>query len=107
MLAYTPSELREKLERGDDLLLLDVRMEAELAVVCLDGATHVPLHELEQNLDRLAPWRNREVVTVCHHGVRSAMAQAFLRARGFTNVKNLIGGIDAYAQQADPALARY
>lgn len=107
MLAYTATELREKLERGDDLLLLDVRTEEELAVARLDGAMHVPLHQLERGLEDIASWRDREVVTVCHHGVRSAMAQAFLRAHGFTDVKNLIGGIDAYARQADTALARY
>ena len=63
--------------------------------------------ELEDRVDELSDWRNKEIVVMCHHGVRSQLAQSFLRHMGFQHVRNLTGGIDAYAREADPVVNRY
>lgn len=100
-------ELRGKRAAGDAFLLLDVRTAEELDIVRLDPCMHIPLHELEGALDRLEPWRDREIIVMCHHGTRSGMAQEYLCGRGFLRVRNLVGGIDAYAARVDSALPRY
>jgi len=100
-------ELKEKLDAKANFLLLDVRTEAELEIVALPQAKHIPLHELEQRLDDIDAWREKEVICMCHHGGRSAMAQHLLLKKGFTDVKNLPGGIHAYALEIDPDLPTY
>ena len=100
-------ELKEKLDRKEDFVLLDVRTDEELDIVKIEGCKHIALHELEASLGELDPFRDKEIVCMCHHGGRSAMAQHFLLSHGFKNVKNLPGGIHAYALQIDPSLATY
>ena len=100
-------ELKEKLARGDDFVLLDVRTEEELAIVKIEGCVHIALHELEAGVGQLAGDKEREILCLCHHGGRSAMAQRFLLSAGFKDVKNVPGGIHAYAEQVDPSLATY
>lgn len=100
-----PRELAERLARGDSVCVLDVREHEELAIVRLAGATHVPLRELPGRLKELDA--SAEVVCLCHHGMRSAHAAAFLTSQGFERVLNLEGGIDAWALEVDPKLARY
>lgn len=85
--------------------ILDVREGWELALCSLAGAQHIPLGELAARLEELD--RGRTLVVVCHHGVRSRAAQAFLLAQGFRQVVNLSGGIDAWARRMDPSMAVY
>jgi rhodanese-related sulfurtransferase len=103
----TPQELAGMLERGEDFCLLDVRTVPELDCARIDASKHIPLNELPQRLDELSPWRDKTIVTLCHHGMRSQTAQEFLQAQGFARVKNLSGGIDAFAAEVDPSLERY
>ncbi|HRI86984.1 MAG TPA: rhodanese-like domain-containing protein [Candidatus Hydrogenedentes bacterium] len=103
----SPQELKAKLDRGEDFLLLDVRTEEEIAIASLPHSTHIRLDELEARLGELAGWKSKEVVAMCHHGVRSQMAQRFLASQGFTLVRNLTGGIDAYSAIADSKVPRY
>lgn len=103
----TVTELAEKLAHGEDFVLLDVRTDEELVIASVGAPTHIALHELPHRLDEIAPHRGREIVVMCHHGVRSAMARDFLREHGFECVRNLAGGIDAYADAVDPAMPRY
>lgn len=100
-------ELRDKRARNDEFLLLDVRTQHELDRVKLSPCTHVPLHDLENSLDKLAEWRNKEIIVMCHHGGRSSMAQDFLLSEGFQRVRNLTGGIHAYALSVDKSLPAY
>jgi len=100
-------DLKDKQDAKVDFLLLDVRTEEELEIVSLPGAKHIPLHELDQRLDEIDAWREKEVICMCHHGGRSAMAQHILLKKGFTNVANLVGGIHAYAITIDPDLPTY
>lgn len=97
-------ELKARLDRGENLVLLDVRNDYEFETVNLGGVL-IPLAELPKRFTELDPVR--ETVVFCHHGGRSAMAVQFLKKQGFTQVKNLLGGIDEWAASIDPSLPRY
>lgn len=100
-----PRQLAGRLTGPGAPLVLDVREAEELAIVRLEGALHVPLGELPARLSELDP--KLEIVCLCHHGGRSARAAGFLASRGFPRVLNLSGGIDRWALEVDPSLARY
>lgn len=100
-----PTDLKEKMENGEEVLLLDVREGWEHAKVRIPNALHIPLAQLPQKFSEID--REKNVVVYCHHGVRSLQACQFLQKMGFENVKNLHGGIDAYAVHADSSLPRY
>ena len=85
--------------------VLDVREDWEVRCCSLPGSVHIPLGELPTRLHELD--QRRRIVVLCHHGMRSRAAQAFLVGRGFTDVLNLAGGIDAWARNIDPAMATY
>lgn len=86
-------------------LLLDVRDPSEVRTAAIDGALHIPMNQVSARVHELP--RDREVIVMCHHGQRSERVAAMLRAKGFNNVKNLIGGIDAWSTDVDPSVARY
>ena len=103
-----PAQVRESLEKIADLLLLDIRRPDEFAKAHLEGATFIPMNELQTRLEpELSAYKSRPVVVFCHHGSRSLRATAFLRHHGFTNVHSLAGGIDAYSLLIDPSIPRY
>jgi adenylyltransferase/sulfurtransferase len=103
----TPAELKARLKREEPLRLIDVREADEWAIARLPGAELIPLSQFQQRgPEELSP--DEDIVLYCHHGMRSARAQAFLmKAKGFTNVQNLTGGIDAWATEIDPKMQRY
>mgnify|MGYP001080724026 CR=1 FL=1 len=101
----TPQELAARLKAGDDLLLLDVREPHELEISSLPGAQLIPLGQLAAQMDGLD--RTREIVLICRTGTRSTRALEVLTGAGFTHVKNLRGGINAWARAVDPSLAIY
>ena len=100
-----PRELRERLARGDDLLLLDVREPHEFEIAHLSGSVLIPRGELSARLDELDA--HRTIVCICHHGIRSLQAAAFLRGRDFPEVMDLEGGLDRWSIEVDPGLPRY
>ena len=104
-----PDELADELERGVPLVLLDVRETWEAEIATLPGASLLPLGSLESALENgftdLDP--TDPIVVYCHHGVRSATALETLERFGFTNVRHLEGGLDAWSRTVDPTLARY
>ncbi len=102
--AISVQELKERLDRGDDIFLLDVREPQEYQIVNL-GAHLIPLGELPARVNELDT--SREIVVHCHSGARSARAVAFLRQMGFKKVKNLAGGINQWAARIDPTMPRY
>lgn len=100
----TPKELKEKLDRGEKVNILDVREPQEIALATL-GGTAIPLGDLSRRFSELDP--SAEIVCLCHHGIRSAHAVGLLRHHGFTNVHNLVGGIDRWSIEIDPKVRRY
>lgn len=97
--------LARRLEDGEAYALLDVREPWEWEICRLAGALLIPLNELPARLTEVPA--GRPLVVLCHHGVRSRYAQAFLHARGYDGIINLEGGIAAWAEQVDPTMATY
>lgn len=98
-------DLKQRLARGDGLILLDVREPEELALARLPNVVHIPMGEIGGRLHELDP--DSEIVVICHHGIRSAQVAQFLAQRDFACVLNLSGGIDAWSATVDPTVPRY
>ncbi len=98
-------QLAEKLQMGEDIHLLDVREPHELEISQLEGADLIPLGQLAARLSELDS--ADEMVVFCKSGTRSARALELLASAGFRKVKNLSGGINAWAQEVDPSLPIY
>jgi len=92
-------------QQGEAITVLDVREPQEVAICALADSLHIPMNQVPGHLERL-PTEGR-VVVLCHHGIRSMQVTRFLHHMGHTNVQNLAGGIDAWARDVDPAMARY
>lgn len=101
----TPDELKERLGQPEPLVLLDVRQDWETRLCRLDHALHIPIEEIELRSEELDS--SAETVVYCHQGVRSAAVAEYLRGLGFSNVRNLAGGLDAWARSVDPSMRRY
>lgn len=86
-------------------LVLDVREPWEVALSALPGSTAIPMGQIPARADELDP--ARPVVCLCHHGMRSLKVAAFLESRGFSQVANLTGGIDAWSREVDPSCPVY
>lgn len=102
----TPRELKERLERGERIVVLDVREPYELDISRLPHPhLHIPMKEVLECVHTLNP--ADEIVVMCRSGERSAQITRLLRQMGFGKVKNLAGGINGYAQEVDPTLPTY
>jgi rhodanese-related sulfurtransferase len=93
----TVEELKDRLDKGETFNFLDVREEYEYDEDNL-GAKLIPLGELPDRLEEILDWKDQEVVVHCRSGARSGKAKAFMESQGFTNVRNVLGGIVAYNQ---------
>ncbi|HWV32002.1 rhodanese-related sulfurtransferase [Dyadobacter sp. BE34] len=96
----TVEELKERLEKGEDLHFYDVREEHEYEEDNL-GAILIPLGELPDHLDELEPLKDEEIIIHCRSGARSGKAARYLESQGFSNVRNVLGGILAYRELED------
>ena len=105
MREITPAGLKARLDGPERPLLLDVRQDWETRLCRLPDAVHIPIEEIELRTDELNP--QAEIVVYCHQGVRSAAVAEYLRQLGFRDVKNLAGGLDAWARAVDPTMRRY
>ncbi len=97
-------ELKEKIDKGEDFQLIDVREDFEYETSNLGGQL-IPLGGILIETDKIA--RDKDVVIMCRSGKRSAMAIQQLEQQGFTNLYNLYGGILAWAEDIDPSLDVY
>lgn len=104
----TPHDLARALEapEAERPVILDVRNPDEVRFVSLPGSLNVPMHELPARLDEVREVADRPVVVLCHHGVRSYQAAAFLDSVGIP-ASSLRGGIEAWAVDVDPRMRRY
>ncbi len=101
----TVQELKAKLDRGEKIVLIDVREPWEYNICKIPGAQLIPLGTLATEYKKLDP--NAEIVLHCHMGMRSMDATQFLLQQGFKNAKNLAGGINAWSLQIDSSVPRY
>jgi len=100
------AELKDRLLAGEDApFLLDVREPQEFAYCRIEGAMSIPLWELPRRSRELPD--GREIVAICHHGMRSLQAAAFLRHTLALDVMNLQGGVAAWAREVDPSMKQY
>jgi adenylyltransferase/sulfurtransferase len=100
----TVQELKQHLDAGDDIMILDVREPHEYQIANI-GGTLIPQNQVPQRLAEID--RNREIVVQCRSGARSQRIAEFLASQGYPNVKNLAGGILAWADQIDPTVTKY
>jgi rhodanese-related sulfurtransferase len=106
----TVEELAEKLANAtNEIQFIDVREPQELAIAKISGFTNLPLSEFVQWGERIHQDfdKDRETLVLCHHGMRSAQMCQWLATQGFTQVKNIVGGIDAYSSIVDPSVPHY
>ena len=102
----TSTELKQRLDNGDDIQLIDVREDYELAIAKIPGATHIPLAQVLARMDEIDP--SRETIVHCKMGGRSARAIDALQRSGFTGkLINLKGGIIGWSNEVDPTVAKY
>ena len=99
MQTITTTELKKRIDAGEHPNLLDVREDNERADFNI-GGRHVPLGKLQSmQLDDIEDWKDDEVILHCKAGARSMQAGMMLEMMGFKNVKNLVGGMNAWQQQ--------
>jgi rhodanese-related sulfurtransferase len=105
MKTISVQELNQRLQSGETQpFLLDVREPHEFSYCHIAGSINLPM-QVPARLAELDP--ARETVVICHHGMRSGQVANFLISRGFTDISNLTGGVEAWAVQVDPAMPRY
>lgn len=106
MRRFTPSELHSYLDSSTEQpLLLDVREPWEYETCHIEGSTLIPMGQIQFTYEQLD--KSRETVVICHHGIRSRAVALFLERQGFTNVINLEGGVDRWADEVDPQMQKY
>ncbi len=106
MREFSATELHAYLESAPEQpLLLDVREPWEFDKARIEGSTLVPMRSVPAQLQGLDP--DREIVVICHHGIRSRMVGRFLESQGFSNIINLSGGVASWASDVDRKMATY
>jgi|SRR5436190_21097084 len=106
MQGITASELKARLDAGEDIQLIDVRQPDEYAFAKIEGAKLIPLGEIISRMDELDA--DRDTVIHCKMGGRSAQAIMVLQQAGFKgNLTNLLGGITAWSNEVDPSVPKY
>lgn len=102
----TPPELKEWLDSDrSDPLILDIREVWEYQRSHIEDSQLVPMQTVPARMFELD--RTRDIVVMCHHGVRSRFLVQFLEQQGFNNLYNLAGGIDAWSKEVDPSVPLY
>jgi rhodanese-related sulfurtransferase len=86
-------------------VLLDVREPWEYQTCRIEGSTLAPMNTIPARVQELDP--DTETVVICHHGARSFQVALFLERNGFSNLYNLQGGVNAWADQVEPTMPRY
>ncbi|WP_395767329.1 rhodanese-like domain-containing protein [Aquirufa sp.] len=91
----TIEELKERMDKGEKLNLIDVREEYEFDEFNI-GATLIPLGELPNRLEEIEAWKDQEILIHCRSGARSGRAKEYLMSEGYSNVRNVLGGVLAW-----------
>ena len=101
----TAAEIKQRLDAGEQLRIIDVREAHEHAIAHVDGAELRPMSVIRSWWQELP--RDEDLVVMCHHGGRSANVCAMLAQAGFERLTNMTGGIDAWSTTVDPSVPRY
>jgi rhodanese-related sulfurtransferase len=102
----TPEVVARKLHAAPGtVLLLDVRETWERELAVIEPSVHIPMNDIAERAGELP--KDQEIVVYCHGGTRSAMVAGYLEHHGFTSVRNLAGGIEAWSVDVDPKVPRY
>lgn len=105
---FDPAELQGYIDAASPPpLLLDVREPWEFAICKLPGAELLPMGRIPDAVQRRSLPVDRDLVVICHHGIRSRQVAMFLERLGYDKVINLRGGMDAWARELDPEMATY
>jgi rhodanese-related sulfurtransferase len=100
------TELKERLDRGEDIQIVDVREDSEVAIAKIPNSIHIPLAQVLDRMSEIDP--SRETVVHCKMGGRSARAIDALKRSGYQgNLANLRGGIIAWSNEVDPSVPKY
>lgn len=99
--------VKQMLDSKADFLLLDCREADEYQKVHIARAKLIPMSVIQERVGELDAYKQRPIVVHCHHGGRSLKVTHWLRGQGFDDVKSMAGGIDQWAVEIDPGLARY
>lgn len=106
MRTITATELSAQLSTTETKpVLLDVREPHEFAYCRIEGSINIPMNSVPSRLAEIDP--ADAIITICHHGMRSAAVADFLLKRNYENVTNLEGGIEAWALSVEPGMPRY
>jgi rhodanese-related sulfurtransferase len=104
----TPAEVKQRLDAGEPLVLIDVRQPEEHAIARIDGSELVPMNTVPHALESLEEKaESATLVVFCHHGVRSANVVNWLRGQGISGCQSMAGGIDRWSAEVDPSVPRY
>jgi rhodanese-related sulfurtransferase len=98
-------ELSQRLQQGDEFVVLDVREPGEIQVAALPDTLNIPMNQIPARAEDLP--RDKDIVVMCHHGIRSMHVAGYLSRLGFESLYNLAGGIDAWSRDVDPKVPTY
>ena len=102
----TSTELKQRLDKGDDIQLIDVREDSEVAIARIPNSIHIPLGQVLARMNEID--QTRETVVHCKMGGRSARAIDALKRSGYSGkLINLKGGIIGWSNEVDPTVAKY
>ena len=99
MVDITTAELHQRQQAGETPTIIDVRETWEYEEARIPGAQNIPLNSLPEKLNEIDELKDQEIIVHCRSGSRSASAKAYLTQQGFTNVRNLLGGFQAYSAE--------
>lgn len=105
MKQFTAEQLKDYIEAGKDAVILDVRERWEFETCHLENSLHICMSEIPARLDEIDP--DNEIIVLCHFGSRSRQVIAYLQTKGYNNLINLEGGIDAWAKSIDTTMPQY
>jgi rhodanese-related sulfurtransferase len=104
----TPGEVKQRLDRGERLFLIDVRQPEEHQLTRIAGAELIPMDTIPNRLGELEALADEApLVVFCHHGMRSANVVNWLRGQGVTASQSMAGGIERWSADVDPSVPRY
>lgn len=104
-ISIMPKDVQKKLHSKDVPIIIDVRWPDEVRVDNIKESIHIPLNQLEKRMGELP--KEGQLIMHCHHGNKSRFATIMLLCNGFQNVRNMVGGIDAWSTDVDRSIPRY